>query len=373
MISKSDTLKRALVWIPAKLYELAVRLKIAAYETNYLRPKRLRAAVISVGNVTLGGTGKTPIVEYLARYLASEGRSVAILTRGYRRSTRGQQVLNAPGATQQAMTDRVADADAHLNYGDEPVMLARMLPEVPIVIDADRFEAGRRAEEMGADVVILDDGYQHLRLSRDLNLLLLDATDPFGGSEMVPFGRLREPLYALKRADAIIITRANRAFDQGPLLGAIRYCCGDAVPILYFYSAITRLRHLATGAVYDVAEFAGWKASLLCGIGNPEAFAEDVLEAGISVVAEHFYRDHHVYGQADVDSIEQKARTAAADLIITTEKDSVRLEGLKFGEVPVYAAQLEIQSEDEIRLKSLVLRTLHKRREKLDARAGVSG
>ena len=363
MIKKNDKLKRALVWVPAKLYELGVRLKIAAYETNYLEPRRLRGAVISVGNITLGGTGKTPMVEYLSRYLAREGRNVAILTRGYGRGSRGQRVMNAPGATQPQSTGHDPDRPPYVEYGDEPVMLARALPDVPIVIDANRYEGGLRAEAMGADVVILDDGYQHLRLVRDLNLLLLDATDPFGGLEMAPFGRLREPLYALKRADAIIITRANRPFDQGKVLQAIKYFCGDSVPVMYVYSAIIRMRHLATGVVYDIADFAGWKASLLCGIGNPEALADDVLEAGISIVGEHFYRDHHVFAQDEVDSVEMAAREARADMIVTTEKDSVRLEGLKFGDTPAYAAQVEIQSDDDIRLKSLVLRTLHKRQQ----------
>src|SRR5262245_215082 len=362
--AKNSTLKRALLWIPARLYELAVRLRIAAYETEYLKPKRLRAFVISVGNITLGGTGKTPLVEYLARYLADEGQSVAILTRGYARKSRGRRVLNHVASESNGSdVTQASDVEDHVEYGDEPVMMARALRDIPIVVDSDRYEGGQFAERLGADVLILDDGFQHMQLARDLNLLLIDATDPFGGLEMVPFGRLREPLYALRRADAIIVTRAHQSFDQGKLMATIKYVCGNDVPTMFVYSTIVRLRHITTNEVYEKREFAGWNASILSGIGNPEAFAEDILQAGINIVGEHFFRDHHVYSQEELDTVEQKSREAGADLIVTTEKDAVRLERLKFGQTPVYAAQLELQSDDDVRLKSLVLRALHRRRE----------
>src|SRR5215469_2701806 len=168
-------LKRFLLQGPAWVYELAVRLRIAAYETGYLKPKRLRATVISVGNLTLGGTGKTPLVSYIARYLSQEGYSVAILTRGYARKSKGQVVLNSDSAT---TTDSV-ESRSYRETGDEPLLLARSLSQVPVVINKNRFEGGLWAQERtGSQVMILDDGYQHLRLARDLNLLVLDATDP---------------------------------------------------------------------------------------------------------------------------------------------------------------------------------------------------
>jgi tetraacyldisaccharide 4'-kinase len=233
---------------------------------------------------------------------------------------------------------------------------------VPIVIDANRYEGGSWAEHsLDTDALILDDGYQHLALARDLNLLLLDATDPFGGFEMAPFGRLREPLYGLKRADAVIVTRADRPMDQAQISAIIKYFCGEKVPVMYVYSAITYLRHLATGEVYEIKDFAGWNAALLCGIGNPQAFSQDVLQTGMGITSEHFFDDHHPYTQGELDRVIESAQREGADAIVTTEKDAVRLEGLRGGEVPLYAAQMEIQSEDEVRLKSLLLRTMIKR------------
>jgi len=363
VIGKDEKLKRALIWLPAKLYELAVRLRVAAYETEYRTPQRLEAAVIAVGNLTLGGTGKTPMVEYIARYLRSEDHRVAILTRGYGRASDGMRTLNAPTASSHPESEPATQAPSFREVGDEPLMLARALPDVPIIIHKDRVQAGRWAvEATGANVLVLDDAYQHLRLARDLNILLIDASDPFGGFEMAPLGRLREPLYGIKRADVVIITRADRPFDQAQTQALVRRFCGGDVPLIYITSGITRLRHLETGAIYELDEFAGWNAAVLCAIGNPHAFAEDILQAGINIVSESFFRDHHPFTQADLDSATAEARRAAADMIITTEKDAMRLEGLSYGDVPVYAAQMEIQSDDEIRLKSLLLRTVTRRR-----------
>jgi tetraacyldisaccharide 4'-kinase len=352
MTRRSDSIKRALLWLPAKLYELAVRLRVAAYETDYLKQRKLDATVISVGNLTLGGAGKTPMVDYIARYLKSEGHSVAILTRGYGRESSGMRVLNDPSINSDA-------AGSYREFGDEPLMLARSLSDIPIIVNKRRFNAGRWAEDrLGSEVLVLDDGYQHLALARDLNILLIDATDPLGGFEMLPLGRLREPLYGIKRADAIIITRADRPFDQGQTQSIISYYCGDKVPVMYFYSTITKLRHLATDEIYDAKSFGGWNVAVACGIGNPHAFAEDVLQAGINIVSENFFADHHAFKQEDLDRLTRDAQDAGADAIVTTEKDAVRLEGLTHGEIPIYAAQLEIQSDDEVRLKSLLLRTV---------------
>ncbi|HSB09341.1 MAG TPA: tetraacyldisaccharide 4'-kinase, partial [Blastocatellia bacterium] len=232
------------------------------------------------------------------------------------------------------------------------------LPDVPIVVDKNRYGAGVWAQKsFGSDIVVLDDAYQHLALERDLNILLIDATDPFGDFEMPPFGRLREPLYGIKRADAIIVTRADRPFDHAQTLGIIKYYCGDKIPVMYFYSTIIGLRHLGTSDSYDIKDFAGWNVSVACGIANPRAFADDILQVGINIVSESFFADHHAFQQKDLDQITGAAREAGADAIVTTEKDAVRLEGLKGGDVPIYAAQLRLESDDNVRLKSLLLRT----------------
>jgi tetraacyldisaccharide 4'-kinase len=268
-------------------------------------------------------------------------------------------VLNDP------RNSRSSTQGAHSEVGDEPLMLARALPDVPVIVNGNRYESGRLAErELDADVLILDDAYQHLGLARDLNLLLIDATDPFGGFEMAPFGRLREPLYGIKRADAVIITRADRPFDQAQTNAIIKHFCSGQVPVMYVYSSITGLRHLANDENFEAREFAGWNVALMCAIGNPHAFADDILQAGINIVSENFFRDHHVFTQQDFDRVLQAARDSRADAIVTTEKDAVRLEGLELGEFPAYAAQLKIESEDDVRLKSLLLRLLSEARKK---------
>jgi len=250
-------------------------------------------------------------------------------------------------------------AGSYKEFGDEPLMLARSLLDIPIVVNKDRYEAGKWAErELGSDVLVLDDAYQHLQLARDLNILLIDATDPFGGFEMPPFGRLREPLYGVTRADAVIVTRADRPFDQAQTQAIIRRFCGDRVPVMYFASTITKLRHLGTGEVYEARQFAGWNVAVACGIGNPAAFSEGILQSGINIVSENFFKDHHAFSQDDLDRINQAAKDGGADAILTTEKDAIRLDGLRFGDTPIYAAQLEMQSDDEVRLKSLLLRTV---------------
>jgi tetraacyldisaccharide 4'-kinase len=342
--------RRALLYAPGKLYEMAVRLRIALYETEYLKPKALTKPVISVGNITLGGTGKTPLVEYIARYLTEEGNEVAILTRGYRRAdARRRRVVVSDGARVQATLDEA---------GDEPLMLARKLPGVKVVVGADRYANGRWMEEnRECDVFLLDDGYQRLQLKRDLNVLVLDATDPFGGGELAPFGRLREPLYALKRADVIVVTRADRAFDQDELQ-AVLTACDVQAPTLYAYHEITGLRDLKSGRPQAQRTLAGKKVGVFSALGKPVVFEDDVANAGAAVVFTRRFADHHRYAQADATATAAAAKRAGAELLVTTEKDAVKVEGLDFGDLPVSVVEIKMQFEDEVGLKSLLLRTI---------------
>src|SRR6185503_11642959 len=148
----------------------------------------------------------------------------------------------------------------------------------------------------------------------------------------------------------------------------IKHFCGDKVPVMHVCSFIARLRHIETGEEYETTDFAGWNAALVCGIGNPRAFADDILQIGINIVSENFFPDHHAFTQEDIDRVTREAEDTGADLIVTTEKDAVRIEGLEPRAIPMYAAQLEIQSDDDVRLKSLLLRTLVKRKQKADSR-----
>ncbi|MDQ3013325.1 MAG: tetraacyldisaccharide 4'-kinase, partial [Acidobacteriota bacterium] len=207
-----SSLARALLYAPAKLYELAVRGRIVAYERGLLKTYRLSAPVISVGNLTVGGTGKTPCVAFIAQALRDYGHHVAILSRGYKRSTSGRVEVS----TEKEVVCSPRES------GDEPYLLAQSCPGVRVVVDKDRYAAGQWLEERAQiSVFLLDDAFQHLRLARDLNLLLVDATESLAGAKMVPFGRLREPLPGLRRADAVIFTRSDQPFDRASLVETV--------------------------------------------------------------------------------------------------------------------------------------------------------
>jgi tetraacyldisaccharide 4'-kinase len=325
--------------------------RTVAYENGYLRSRRLDRPVISVGNVTLGGTGKTPIVAMLAEYLRDQHYNVVVLTRGYGRRSRGREVLRSEAG--ELPSDGVARG------GDEPALLAREVPGVSIVVDADRHAAGIWAtRELDADVFLLDDGFQHLRLARDLNLVAVDATDPFGGNRMPPVGRLREPLRGLRRADAVLVTRADRAFDEPLIRRVVARICGDEVPLFFASHDLTGLRPLGGGEERALDSFRSRPVGVLTAIGNPGVLLADLASAGIEVVAERLHPDHYDYTQTDVDAAVTAAREAGATALLTTEKDAVKLEPLDLSAMPVFAVRIRFRSDHEDRIKSLCLGTI---------------
>ncbi|HNG96119.1 MAG TPA: tetraacyldisaccharide 4'-kinase [Acidobacteriota bacterium] len=341
---------RSWLYVPGKLYEFGVRLRLALYETGYLKPKALSNPVISVGNITLGGTGKTPLVEFIARYLTGEGHEVAILTRGYARQDRRQPRVVVSDGTQICAT--LAEA------GDEPLMLARRLSGVKVVVGKNRYANGTWLEaNQACEVHLLDDGFQHVQLQRDLNLLVLDATDPFGGGEMVPFGRLREPLYALKRADAIIVTRADQAFDEDELRWILNEC-GVDVPLIFSFHEVTGVYQLKDGKPQAQRSLAGKAVGVVSALGNPDRFEHDVATLGAKIVFRKHLRDHHGYSQKDVSEIVSAAQLAGAERLVTTEKDAVKLEQFHFGSLPVSVLEIKARFDDEVSLKTLLLRTI---------------
>ncbi|MBL8149255.1 MAG: tetraacyldisaccharide 4'-kinase [Blastocatellia bacterium] len=345
---------RACAYLPAKVYQMIVGLRIALYEQSYIKPKQLSKVVISVGNITVGGTGKTPIVEFIASYLSEENMEVAILTRGYKRidSSRRQVVVS----------DGISVKAGFEEAGDEPFMLAAKLKNVKVIVNSNRFEAGHFAiNEFGSDLLLLDDGFQHMQLRRDLNLLVLDATDLFGGGEIVPFGRLREPIYSIKRADAIIVTRSDREFDRDLLFNVLDGL-GVNVPIIYSYHELTGLHDLFSKKPVAIRTLNRAKAGIVCAIGNPDLFVEDLQLYRTEIVSKQVFRDHHQYTQTDIDKVVNLASSSGASFLITTEKDAVKMEKFSFGEMPVYVTEIKAKFEDEVRFKSLLLKTIVKKR-----------
>jgi tetraacyldisaccharide 4'-kinase len=334
----------------AVLFKLGVAFRLALYKAGYVKPKRAGAFTISVGNLTVGGTGKTPLVEYIVRLLLAEGYRPSVISRGYGRRSRTDFVLVSDGARVQA-TAREA--------GDEPLLLARRLPGAVIAVGARRHLVARHLDErFRPDVHVLDDAFQHLALERDLNLLLIDARDPFGGEDVLPLGRLREPLSEVARASAIIVTRADHPFDLPLLEARLRELAGP-IPIFYSYHEIVELFSPSTGEAFPPQRLYGRMIGAFCAVGDPQLFQSDLAHYRARIVYFRAFRDHHWYTQRDLARVFREAAAAGAEFLVTTEKDWVRVESLPLPRVlPLYVARLEARFEDADAFRNFLLRPL---------------
>lgn len=341
-----------LLWLPALLFGLVVRLRVALYRAGILRANRLPARVISVGNLTVGGTGKTPCVAWIAGFLREEGESVAILSRGYRRQSRGR--VEVSDGVRVLATAEMA--------GDEPWILARACPGTRVLVDSERYEAGKwLSTRADVSVFILDDGYQHLRLKRDLNLLLVDAGDPLPLARMAPLGRLREPLVELRRADAVIVTRSDQEYD-GVALGAIfdRYL-RPGTPVLHATHEMKGIYRLESGESVDPESLETGPVAAIAGIARPERFYHDLRALGLDLCWTRSFPDHHLYRPADRDAIIDGAIAAGAKALLMTEKDAANWPSDSPSEVgtdrlSILVGRIEFRCREEAALKS-ILRT----------------
>lgn len=344
-------------------YGAAGRARRALYRAGVLPVERVAAPVISVGNITAGGTGKTPLVEWLARAAAREGRRVCILTRGYGRADGSKRVIVSDG-------ERIL-AGAY-EGGDEPRLLAENLREhmVAVVSDANRVAAARWASEhLRSDAFILDDGFQHLRIARDLNILTLDASDPWGGEALLPRGRLREPLGELKRADVIVITRAELATDLEDVRTRAESLSGVGRPVLTARTATLGLKLLSTrrpalsGEANARAHEIGnvpQPLAAFCAIGNPQAFFAHARGEGLDLNYTRQFADHHVYTQSDVETYAREAMRRGARALLTTAKDAVKLRALDFA-LPCYVLEVALKFDEEQRMQAILSEVLSRR------------
>jgi len=320
-------LARLLLTLASLPYQAAVRIRNAGFNRGWLRTHRAALPVISVGNITAGGVGKTPFVETLAKWLIELGLRPVIVSRGYG----GQGGLN-----------------------DEALLLKENLPTTPHLQNPDRVAAVQEAKEKDlGNIVILDDGFQHRRLHRDLDIVLLDATDPFGCEKLLPGGFLREPISSLARADAVILTRASAATSETCI--RIRRLVREAAP----KAAWAQLDFLPTswrqvGAErLPIGSLEGKRVVAFCGIGNPEAFQSTLGGLGLEVVEFHPFPDHHPYVAADIDFLAQRARVLGAEVLVATQKDVVKIPQRNFGEIPLYFLGIETRfraGEEELRM-----------------------
>jgi len=322
---------RALLLPLAPVWTAAVRLRRTAYRRGWVATTRLPVATVSVGNLTFGGAGKTPVVMALVRDLVRRGRRPAVLTRGYGRSGRGPLVLLGPDPL-----------PLPAQAGDEPVEMARRLPGIPVVVDVDRARGGLEAMRHGADILVLDDAFQHLRLERDLDLVVVDAGDPWGGGRMPPLGRLREPMDGLSRASAVLVTKLQA--DPGPAIEAIRAEVArwaPHAPVLGSRLVPSRIRTRDGGEPPEVLR--NRRVFAFAGIGRPEGFAALLGAAGAEVVGRRWFADHHRTTDAELAEVVAEARAREA-VAVTTAKDAVKLP--PDAEIWVVEAEVELLAGD---------------------------
>jgi tetraacyldisaccharide 4'-kinase len=315
MLAPGSEVKRWLLWAAAP-YALAARFRVKLYEWGWFARRKLPIPVVSIGNLTVGGTGKTPVVIRLAEWLLAEGKRIAILSRGYRRTSRDSQVL---------VSDGTRLLTGPLEAGDEPYLIARRCPRAVVAVGSDRYKLGRWVlDRFPLDCILLDDGFQHLGLYRDLNVLLLDATDLPGLEAVVPAGRLREPADAAIRADVIVVTRAD---DSGQVDQVVRRLQGIPAatnPIRVVFRA-EGVVSVTTSHVQPPHWCKGKRAVLCSGIAHAGSFRAAAESLGLTVLEEVIYRDHHHYGHEDISRLREKAADTKADMILTTEKDAGKL------------------------------------------------
>ncbi|MBI5379182.1 MAG: tetraacyldisaccharide 4'-kinase [Nitrospirae bacterium] len=320
----------------AGLYGGAVTVRAWAYRHHLFRVRRLPCKVVSIGNLTVGGTGKTPVSIDLAKRLHEAGWRVAVLSRGYG----GREPLH-PKAVSDG--DRVLiEAD---EAGDEPRMIAERLPGIPVVIGKDRYKAGAQAlQRFGSDLLILDDGFQHLAMARDCNLLLVDTVRGWGNGRLLPLGPLREGYKAIRRADAVIFTHLRETLIPERLVETIhRYAASPDIPLFACRFVAEGWIDLATGESLESARLKAAPCFALSGIATPATFVELLKQHAIRVMGTRSYPDHHAYAPSDIKQLLEVARGVGARALVTTEKDGVKLRRFLPIPFPCYALRLGVQ------------------------------
>ncbi|MBM3772952.1 MAG: tetraacyldisaccharide 4'-kinase [Acidimicrobiia bacterium] len=348
-----------LLSVASSVYGAVARQRRAWYTRAPDRQRRLRCPVISVGNLSVGGSGKTPVVAYLGRLLLAAGERPAILSRGYGRRIRDEGVTVVSDGT------RVLTDVGHA--GDEPLMLARDLPGVVVAVASERYLAGRLAEtRLGATVHLLDDGFQHVRLGRDVNLLALHEADL--RDHVLPAGRLREPLSAASAADALLLSAAT-GDDAAESVSALRSLMSlQPKPVFAVRRAVAPVRLVASGTVITPTSVGPVFA--VAGMARPERLFTDLSAAGWKVAGTLTFPDHHRYRQADVARIAAAARDARTHVVVTTTKDVVRLEPLDCSSMALAVAPLELAIEPvdaAVDLRSWILERLAATRDRQSA------
>jgi tetraacyldisaccharide 4'-kinase len=308
-------LARCVLWAASNPYAGLMRLRRWGYRRGWLRSHQPAVPVISVGNITAGGTGKTPMVAWVVRQLQQAGLRPAVLTRGY---------MPAGGPS------------------DEATLLEQLCRPARVIVNPDRVAGAAQAVAAGANVLVMDDGFQHLRLRRQLDIVLVDATEPFGLGYVLPRGLLREPLSALQDADAVVLTRSDAVTPERAweVLGLLRRHTRGAT----FHTCIHRPTRLIAqdGAELDLSVLAGRRVLPFGGLGNPEAFFDTLGKLGADLAGTVAFDDHVRYSPADLADLQARARAAGATALVTTAKDRVKLPPAAPADLPIWTLEVEV-------------------------------
>lgn len=343
---------RSFLWFLSQLSHMfrgIVQLRLLLYAKGIVRHHTLGCQVISVGNLTVGGTGKTPVVEVFARELQNAGRKVAILSRGYKKQEDPFLVrlidkvtlreLSRPPRVVSDGKDLLLDSNMS---GDEPYMLASNLRNVVVLVDKNRVKSGRYAiNTLGCDTLILDDGFQYLKLKHRVEIVLVDRTNPFGNGKILPRGILREPIKNIRRADFIFITKCDGTGNE-ELKSKLR-SLNQRAEIIECRHTPRYIRNLFTADEKPLDHLKGLKVVVVSGIAVPTSFEGHVEQLGATILKSNRFIDHHRYTQQEIIDIVNRSHALGADAIITTEKDAVRFPKLDRCDVPIYYLRVQIE------------------------------
>lgn len=336
------TIFRVIMFPFSLLYGGVIQIRNFCYATGFIKQRKLPCQVISVGNIVAGGTGKTPAVAAIAKLFQNEGKTVALLLSGYKGKNSDEVTFVSDGEKQLCTREEC---------GDEAEMLTQQLVNIPIVVGKQRYQSGKAAlNRFKCDLLILDDGFQHRKLSRDLDILTIDATQPFGTGVMLPIGTLREPKSAIQRADIILLTRTDaentnidelktelkRLAENTPILGSI-----------HKPTALYKLSQPGEKSFIPIDSLTGKRLLAVCGIGNPMAFVITLQAYNPDTVELIDFPDHHAYTETDLQQITQRYELYESDLVVTTQKDEQKLASLS-SYLPIVVLAIELVITDGI-------------------------
>ncbi len=346
-----DSFVKGVLFVASRFYLRAINTRIWLYDNRVIRYRAIGCLVVSIGNLTCGGTGKTPIVEIFARTLSQKGRRVAVLSRGYRsKDKRGffEKLRKRLFSKKMEVPPRVVSDGKNLLHdsitaGDEPYMLASNLKDVAVLVDKDRVKSGLYAiDEFGTDVLILDDGFQYLRLKAHINIILVDSTSPFDNHHVLPRGLMREPIEHILRADYVFLTKSDGSPRLRHLKEFIRKHNHRAEIIECCHKPKYLEEVFDRGRRHPLESLQGKKIASISAIANPASFEGFLEDLGGELVLKRHYADHHRYRQQEMIDFINDAKAAGAELIVTTEKDAVRMPRLDRRDIDIQFLRVEI-------------------------------